>query len=56
MGARQKLNRAFFNGSVVLACVAGAATGSWLVFGLALVALTVVNFATGEIRCNRRKR
>jgi hypothetical protein len=56
MGARAKLNRAFFNGSLLLACVAGAVTGSWLVFGLALAALVAVNIATSEIRFSKRQR
>jgi hypothetical protein len=56
MGARQKLNRAFFNGSLLLAGAAGALTGSWLIFGLALTALVGANLYTGEIRPPRPKR
>lgn len=50
MGARQKLNRAFFNGSLLLAGIVGVFTQSWLVFGLTLVALLALNLWMGEIR------
>jgi hypothetical protein len=57
MGARRQLNRAFFNGSLLLAAAAGALTGSWLVFGLALAVLVAVlvagNLYLGEIRPSR---
>jgi hypothetical protein len=56
MGARHKLNRAYFHGSLLLAALAGLVAGSWLVFGLALVGLVVVSVATGEIRFGKRKR
>jgi len=56
MGARQKLNRAYFNGSLVLAGVAGLLTQSWLIFGLALAALLVSNLYTDEIRTTKPKR
>jgi hypothetical protein len=56
MQARRKLNRAFFNGSLLVASAAGAFTGSWLVFGLTLGILVVANIYTGEIRPFRRKR
>jgi hypothetical protein len=51
--ARQKLNRAFFNGSLLLAGAVGALAGSWLVFGLALTALVGANLYAGEIRLPR---
>jgi hypothetical protein len=54
MRARRKLNRAFFNCSLLVASAAGAVTGSWLVFGLALGTLVVANLYTGEIRPSRR--
>ena len=56
MAARAQLNRAFFNGSVLLAAAAGALTGSWLIFGLALAILVAGNLYAGEIRPTRRKR
>lgn len=54
MAARTKLNRAFFNGSVLVAAAVGAVMGSWLVFGVTLSALVAVNIATGEIRFRKR--
>lgn len=56
MGARTKLNQAFFNGSLLLACAAGVVTGSWLAFGLALAALVAVHVLAGEIRPRQRRR
>jgi hypothetical protein len=56
MSARQKLNKAFFGGSLFLASIAGAATGSWIVFGVALAALVSSNLWLGEIRPSRRRR
>jgi hypothetical protein len=56
VSARAKLNRAFFNGSLLLACVAGVVTGSWLTFGLALAMLVAINVASGEIRFTKRQR
>ncbi len=55
MSARHKLNRAFINGSLLLASAAGALTGSWLVFGAALAALLAANLCTGEIRPDKRR-
>jgi hypothetical protein len=34
MNAREKLNFAYLNGSLLIAGVAGYLTGSWLVFGV----------------------
>jgi hypothetical protein len=56
VGARQQLNRAFVNGSLLLAAVVGALTGSWLIFGLSLAALVVGNLYAGAIRPSRRRR
>jgi hypothetical protein len=50
MSARHKLNTAYFNGAVLAAAAAGWLTGSWLVFGLALVALLALACATNSIR------
>jgi hypothetical protein len=55
MGARQKLNRAFFNGSLLLSGAAGILTGSWLVFGLSLAALLVLNLWASEIRLRKSR-
>jgi hypothetical protein len=53
MGARHKLNRAFFNGSLVLAGAIGYWADSWLLFGLALLALLAWNLHEGDIRPKR---
>ena len=50
MGARSKLNQAFFTGSLLLAGAAGWLAQSWLVFFLALAVLLAANFYDGEIR------
>jgi hypothetical protein len=55
MGARQKLNRAFLNGSLLLASLAGVLTGSWMVFATALVLLLIASVVAGEIRLRNRK-
>ena len=55
MGARQKLNRAFFNGSLLLSGVAGILTGSWFVFGLTLAVLLALNLWAGEFRPGKAK-
>ncbi len=56
MSARQKLNIAFFNGSLLLAGVAGLIAQSWLVFGLVLAVLVVANLCRDEIRVSKSKR
>ena len=55
MSARQKLNRAFLNGILLLAAILGAAAQSWLVFTIALALLLIASVITGEIRMNRRR-
>lgn len=55
MSARHKLNVAFVNGSVMLAAAAGAATGSWVVFGLTAAALLGANLYSGEVRLAPRR-
>ena len=55
MGARRKLNQAFFTGSVLLAGAAGALAQSWSVFFIALVVLLLSNLYLGEIRPGRRR-
>jgi hypothetical protein len=56
MGVRQKLNQAFFNGSLFLAGVAGVVSESWWFFVVVLLALLALNLGTGEIRPTRRTR
>jgi len=50
MSARQKLNVAFLNGSLLLAAVAGIASGSGLVFVIALINLLACNLLLDQIR------
>jgi hypothetical protein len=50
MGAREKLNAAHICGSLLLAAIAGSATGSWAVFFIAAVVLLALNVHSGEIR------
>ncbi len=54
LGARQKLNIAYFNGCLILAAVIGAVAGSGLVFLLALIALVTIGYASGDVRPRRR--
>ena len=55
MGARQKLNQAYFNGAAVVAAGIGLLTESWTVFWIALVALLALSLHGGEIRPGRRR-
>jgi hypothetical protein len=54
--ARQKLNGAFFTGSVLLAALLGAATQSWLMFISTLAVFVGLNLCLGEIRLRKPKR
>jgi hypothetical protein len=54
MGARQKLNAAYVNGSLLLAGLAGWLLESWLFFCLVLCGLIVLNLHSNEIRPGRR--
>jgi hypothetical protein len=53
MGARQKLNGAYFNGSLVIAALVGLVTESWPVFLVALAVLLGFNLLLWEIRPGR---
>jgi hypothetical protein len=55
MGARQKLNAAYFQGSVVVATVAGLLAQSWTIFLIALGLLVGANVYMGEIRPPKNK-
>ena len=56
MGAREKLNGVYLTGCLLVAGVAGLATGSLTIFMVALGALVVIGFVEGNIRPrNRRK-
>ena len=50
IGARNKLNRSYFNGSLVLAGLVGWLTGSWLAFFVVLAVLLAWNVCAGQIR------
>ncbi len=50
MGARQKLNQSYFNGSLVLGVIAGLLTQSWLIFFFATCLLLAFNMYQKEIR------
>lgn len=53
MGARKKLNAAYFGGSFFIAGVLGLLTGSWTIFALTLAVLLVLNCYDGSIRPKR---
>jgi hypothetical protein len=55
MNARNKLNVAYVNGSLFFAGIIGLLTQSWVIFGVALVALLIVNLCSGDIRPKRKK-
>lgn len=54
MGARQKLNQAYFNGAIIVALVFGLVSQSWTVFLLTLVISAAMSLYAGEIRPRRR--
>ena len=56
MPARERLNAAYFHGSLFLAALIGWAWSSWAAFIAALVVLLVGNLLAGDIRPTRRNR
>jgi type IV secretory pathway TrbD component len=50
MGARRKLNQAYFNGSLIIAAVLGLITQSWVIFSLVLIGMLGLNVASRNIR------
>jgi hypothetical protein len=56
MPAREKLNAAYFHGSLLVAALAGWACSSWAVFASTLVALLAANLLAGDIRPGKRRR
>jgi len=56
MGARQKLNQAYFNGALVCGAAIGLATGSWLCCALVFFLCLAGNFYDGAIRPGGRQR
>jgi hypothetical protein len=56
MGARARLNQAYFIGSLALSAVLGFLAGSWVVFGLSLLALLALSLQSKRIRPNQPRR
>ena len=54
MGARKKLNSAYFSGSLLMAGLAGWLTGSWLVLVVGVLILVAINVNNGDIRLGKR--
>ncbi len=50
MGARQKLNVAYFNGGLIVAALVGLVAQSWTMFWLALIVSFALCCHSGEIR------
>ncbi len=50
MGARQKLNSAYVNGSIVAGVIAGVLTQSWTIFMVVSAIGLTLNMIGGEIR------
>jgi hypothetical protein len=55
MGAREKLNGAHICGILLLAAMAGSATGSLAVFFIAAVVLLALAVHTGDIRPTKHR-
>jgi hypothetical protein len=53
--AREKLNKAYLAGSLLLAGLVGILAESWLIFLFALIVFVGLNLYSGEIRPNRRR-
>jgi hypothetical protein len=56
LNARNKLNTAHINGSLLLACIAGYFTGSWFVFAVVFAILIANSLNSGGIRSGPRHR
>ena len=56
MGARQKLNQAYFNGALVIAAVLGVAAQSWTVFWIATLVVSGSSLHSGGIRLRSRNK
>jgi hypothetical protein len=50
MGAKAKLNAAYFHGAIFVAGLIGWIAGSWMAFLIALGVLLTASFVVGEIR------
>ena len=55
MGAREKLNGVYLTGCLLVAGVAGLATGSLTVFIVVLAALVAIGLVDGNIRPRNRR-
>ena len=55
MGARNKLNSAYFLGSLLMAGLAGLLTESWVVLMIGLAVLVGINVNNGDIRLDKTK-
>lgn len=53
MGARQKLNSAYFSGSLLMAGLVGWLFGSWWAFLGTAVVMLAINLTNDEIRPSR---
>ena len=55
MGARAKLNRAHFNGALVISGIIAVVFESWTLFAVLAVALMIAALAGGDIRLKPRR-
>jgi len=55
VSTRTRLNRTFFNGSLVVAAVIGVASGSFGVFAVSFAGLLAANVVFKEIRLSGRR-
>jgi hypothetical protein len=56
MGARQKLNSAYMNGSLAAGVIAGVLTQSWTIFMVVSAIGLTLNMMGGEIRPRDHRR
>lgn len=56
MGARQKLNSAYVNGSLAAGVIAGVLTQSWTIFMVVSAIGLTLNMIGGEIRPRNHRR
>ena len=54
LGARAKLNLAYFQGALIVAAIVGGAFHSWWVFGITAMVLIGGQIAVGEIRLKQK--
>ena len=56
MGARTKLNAAYFTGAFVIAAAVGVTANSWLAFIAVAVVLLAASWIGGDIRAARENK